>query len=331
MTDAESGMQETDDAPSSRPPPPQCAACGEPARYRCPACDTRSCSVSCIDRHKRNLPCSGKRAASTFHAIGEFDDRVVHRDYQFLEGVVRAVDGGKRRRRDVEPSEGTNRQGFLPPARHQLLQRARERQVLLELLPPGMQRQRENTSRYDHRRRRICWRVEVEFDVAGLRHCLPNVAESTTLREILCELTGLASDGTSDASTGCLGDSESQRHGAAATGASGSAGGAQGGAVGTGGHSLVPDRGQQAMLHHRLRAFAAAGEAQLAVFLPVPHCRANDARFYELPLSATLQDGLQGKGIIEYPTLHVAIRGADTTARFPLLPAAEAGADAIIR
>jgi hypothetical protein len=74
------------------------------------------------------------------------------------------------------------------------------------------------------------------------------------------------------------------------------------------------------VLRHKLRAYAAAGEKQLVVFMAVPHRRgAADERFYSLPLVATLLDALHGKTLIEFPTLHVAIRDGSEKQRFPTM------------
>jgi hypothetical protein len=54
--------------------------------------------------------------------------------------------------------------------------------------------------------------------------------------------------------------------------------------------------------------------------MAVPHRRgAADERFYSLPLVATLLDALHGKTLIEFPTLHVAIRDGSEKQRFPTM------------
>ena len=178
-------------------PAKTCACCGAAARYRCPGCEKRTCSLACINRHKQEWGCTGKRASATFCAIGEFDDQIVQRDYRFLEGLERVVDGAKRRLRDTEPVAAPRRPGFLSPARHHLLKAARERGVHLELLPPGMQRQRENTSRYEGRRRQILWRLEIHFVDAGVHHVVPTVPEGFKVLDLLLLLLGMAGHSSS--------------------------------------------------------------------------------------------------------------------------------------
>jgi len=304
-----------------------CFTCGEPARYRCPACDVRSCSIACINKHKVSQACSGKRQAATFHAIGEFDDSVLHRDYQFLESVSRVIDSGKRSRPTCESSAPVHHTERLAPARHQLLQRARERTMWLELLPHGMQRQRENTSRYDSKRRQICWRLELHFDQSDVRHVVANVAESTTLRDVLRPLIGegdTASNGATegDSATAADGGASDPGAGVGTECTSSSTRDRQRAIPATAAQRSGVDAGQRALLHHQLRAYAAAGEAQLAAFLPVPHRRADDERFYKLPLNTSLLDALHKKKVIEFPIIHVAIRG-EGAERFPLIESSE--------
>ena len=103
---------------------PVCQLCGEPSRYRCPACDTRTCSLACVRRHKAERECSGVRDVAKKVTISEFDDNALMRDYRFLEGVVRAVDSGKRVRRETEKPAAATRYTGLTPARQNLLRHA---------------------------------------------------------------------------------------------------------------------------------------------------------------------------------------------------------------
>lgn len=164
-----------------------CGRCGAPSLYRCPACNARSCSLDCVRKHKADTGCSGVRSKTEFRPMSDFDDATLARDYHFLESVIRDVDSGKRRLNDTEvPSARPGQK--LTPARHHLFKQAKERGIGLEMLPHGMQRQRDNTSRYDGRRRRICWRVELRFEGASVLHVLPAVPESCTIRQVLRSL-----------------------------------------------------------------------------------------------------------------------------------------------
>lgn len=55
---------------------PACAQCGEgAARYRCPRCSIRTCSLECVRGHKKDTGCTGKRDRTAYVPISKFDDR----------------------------------------------------------------------------------------------------------------------------------------------------------------------------------------------------------------------------------------------------------------
>jgi len=75
-----------------------CDSCGSTAvKYRCPACERRTCSAPCVAEHKVRHSCTGKRPRAEFVApLRNFTDRVVAKDFCFLEEVDAAVDRADR-------------------------------------------------------------------------------------------------------------------------------------------------------------------------------------------------------------------------------------------
>ncbi|KAL1526659.1 hypothetical protein AB1Y20_015363 [Prymnesium parvum] len=285
-------------------------ACGAEAKYRCPACQTPSCSLPCVKKHKAERQCSGQRDDSAFCDIRSFDDRVLLRDYQLLEGISRTIDASERGREQLVAKQGA-RGGTdgLSPARRELLRQAQWRGVGLELLPHGMQRQRENTSRYDHRRKRLAWRVEFHFAQVAIRHACAQVSEGCTLLTLLRSLlepdfVDLEPVVSSEALDGAPSSSEPPARLFPAT-------------------SNAAQRksdGRRALLQHKLRRYTRVGAAGLMVFLRAEGRCANDPRFYLLTLHESLSTLLAGKRVIEFPTLHVAT--PDEAHSYPLLEAA---------
>ena len=135
--------------------PPRCS-CGALSKYRCPGCGERSCSLACVKRHKAEKPCDGRRDPAAYFALGDGTDELLLRDYHFLEQAGKTVDGAGRalRQSGVAKSAGA-RPPQQPPHRRKLLQQAERRGVALELLPVGMQRQRENTSSFEQRAQQL--------------------------------------------------------------------------------------------------------------------------------------------------------------------------------
>ena len=52
-----------------------CEECGEqPWKYRCPGCARLTCSLPCVQAHKRRTACTGKRARTDPVPLAQFDD-----------------------------------------------------------------------------------------------------------------------------------------------------------------------------------------------------------------------------------------------------------------
>ncbi len=309
---------------------PPCAYCGEVSKYRCPACLTRTCSLACVQKHKAEKGCDGKRKDGTFREVRDFDDATLHRDFRFLEGAARAIDGAARRLRDGQDWSGgaasSASASSQPPARqNNLHKQARQRGVQLELAPRGMARARENTTRYDGRRRRLSWRVELLFEEAGVKHAQPSVPEDATLLMLLRSLleAGVHLDDDSEqapskrrrapAPTAVEGeDGPPPRRGDDATASVSAAARAA---------LPRPDDGQRALLRHQLRAFGKAGASSLSVYMAANGGRGVGHGYHELPLHLTLAEALRGKVVLEFPTLHVAVQPGPDRCPPPPAPA----------
>eukprot|EP00931_Biecheleriopsis_adriatica_P067328 TRINITY_DN41485_c0_g1_i1.p1 TRINITY_DN41485_c0_g1~~TRINITY_DN41485_c0_g1_i1.p1 ORF type:complete len:412 (-),score=107.65 TRINITY_DN41485_c0_g1_i1:27-1229(-) len=146
VTESEQGLGDV----QLRKHAPTCQACGiAESRYRCPACDMRTCSAACVKAHKTVFGCTGKRSRAEMVApLNAFTDNVLLRDYGLLEDVDSAVD---RADRDLRLREEELR--LHQPKRHrQRIALARacaapERQTRLILAPSAMSLARENSSR----------------------------------------------------------------------------------------------------------------------------------------------------------------------------------------
>jgi hypothetical protein len=52
-----------------------CEECGEqPWKYRCPGCARLTCSLPCVQAHKRRTACTGKRPRTGPVPLAQFDD-----------------------------------------------------------------------------------------------------------------------------------------------------------------------------------------------------------------------------------------------------------------
>eukprot|EP00250_Pteridium_aquilinum_P023460 c26940_g1_i1 orf=1-336(-) len=75
----------------------KCEECHkEIAKYTCPGCSLRTCSLPCVRAHKERTSCSGKRDRSSFVPITSFDDTHLLSDYNLLEEILRNAESARR-------------------------------------------------------------------------------------------------------------------------------------------------------------------------------------------------------------------------------------------
>lgn len=119
-----------------------CQVCKmEASRYRCPGCQKQSCSLECVQRHKTETPCSGKRtrAAMTFVPHSKLTPDILEDDFSLL---TEANESNERLARLV-PKQRNNRHPLIIAVKKTLSLRA----TTLELMPPIMARAKANKTR----------------------------------------------------------------------------------------------------------------------------------------------------------------------------------------
>ncbi|KAI7844644.1 hypothetical protein COHA_001734 [Chlorella ohadii] len=166
-------------AQAEQAPEAACQVCGQAAaKYCCPRCDRRTCSLDCVKAHKEATGCSGKRDRTAFVGRGAFDERTFLSDYRFLEEVKLADDVAKRSKPPAPKVE-------LPQFLQTLQYQARRRGVQLHILSPGMEKRRTNSTRYDGRMQTLYWHVEWSFPAAGCKATDTKVHENTPIAQLL--------------------------------------------------------------------------------------------------------------------------------------------------
>ncbi|PSC72977.1 box C D snoRNA 1 [Micractinium conductrix] len=160
--------------------PQACQECWQSAaKYTCPRCERRTCSLACVKAHKEASGCSGKRDRTGFVGRASFDERTFFSDYRFLEEVQLAEDVAKRSKPPAPKLE-------LPQFLQTLQYQARRRGVQLHILSPGMEKRRSNTTRYDGRMQTLQWHVEWAFPAAdGVKVADHKAHENTLVSELL--------------------------------------------------------------------------------------------------------------------------------------------------
>ena len=304
-TDTDAAAVETAPATAARDRLGDCAVCdaGVAAKYRCPGCAIVTCSLECSKRHKQmGEGCSGKRKVAEFKDIRDFTDADLVSDYRFLEDALLEKDRAKRWRPRFRPGSDAAARADRAPAAIKtvdlLTQKAADRGVQLFCMPDGMARRVANTTFYDRKRDLMQWRVEWLF------HGPPTARDADEGKKGKSAPVARAENAKVD-ETATIG-SALRAH-------------------------FAPGPGNAARLHE-LRRFrdparersleaegAKAPEGAIGIFLAAEGRRADDPRFHRLALDATFRENLNGKRVLEFPTLHVAVLPEDQDA-FPLVP-----------
>ncbi|ENN73907.1 box C/D snoRNA protein 1 [Dendroctonus ponderosae] len=137
----------------------ECEVCaGVQAKYSCPKCEVKTCSLQCSRIHKAELVCDGLRDKTKYLPMNQFTDLVCESDYRLLQSITDRLDAIKKE------SRSRRLHSYLLP-RHLLKLRsaAQQRRTLLKFLPMHFVRHRRNTSRWDIKRQHILWHLEWVF------------------------------------------------------------------------------------------------------------------------------------------------------------------------
>ena len=104
MADGEAGVEielvAAEPSPKRKrrePPSKMCAICtsGE-AKYTCPKCQVRTCSLACVRKHKETTGCDGQRDRVAYVRVSEMGTSNLISDMRFLEEVEMSSGGARR-------------------------------------------------------------------------------------------------------------------------------------------------------------------------------------------------------------------------------------------
>ncbi|KAL4192183.1 hypothetical protein AMTRI_Chr06g171030 [Amborella trichopoda] len=158
-----------------------CQECGKhPFKYRCPGCNVRSCSLPCVNSHKKRLGCNGKRSRTQFVPLSKFDDNILLSDYNLLEETKRIADSARRMRDDFK-SFGYK----LPRNLLALCRSAKKRATKVLILSRGMSKREKNRSYYSWSKQSIYWTVEWRFDSTDVVFTDHGIEENRELQGVI--------------------------------------------------------------------------------------------------------------------------------------------------
>lgn len=246
-----------------------CEVCNHvPAKYTCPKCEVKTCSLRCLNIHKKELNCSGIRDKTRFIPIRDMTSLDFHSDYAFLEECTRYVADRKRDTR----KRHTRYNKSLPAHLFKLRGAAQERGTQLRFLLALFSRHAANTTFYEWKTHVIRWRVQWVFTNAGnVTFTDARCDERRTLRELLAKYVEPSSTETTTNA-----DDATEE-------------------------TLASER----LMHNALEFYRARGIAQMRVLLKAEGIKRSRTRFWELDVAQTLRANLAGKTIVEFPVVYV--------------------------
>ncbi|KAH8387888.1 hypothetical protein KR093_010164 [Drosophila rubida] len=162
-----------------------CEVCAKNAAcYACPKCEVKTCSLPCVQIHKRELNCDGIRDRTKFLPLSAMTERDFMSDYCFLEEATRYADTRKK----DKSKRYTHQQCQLPVPLHRMRSAAGKRNIRLQFLLPHFTRRKNNSTFLNWRQQRFYWHLEWLFVGGGTdvaRFVATRCDEQQTLAQLL--------------------------------------------------------------------------------------------------------------------------------------------------
>ncbi len=165
----------------------KCQVCEQQtAKYTCPRCSVKTCSVGCVRAHKERTACDGIRDVTGYVAKTDMSNLTLLSDYRFLEHVDRNIEQLSRKRLQHRPP--VKKRNFVQQTLSNI---ARDHGVSLRFLPADFSKHKKNTIRFEKRPDAtfLLWSVEFLFpDFDKAAHVLFPVHQQTLLKDVLSDL-----------------------------------------------------------------------------------------------------------------------------------------------
>lgn len=152
-----------------------CGSCRQAvAKYRCPRCERRSCSLACVDKHKKEAKCHGRRSVARV-ATNQFSDDVLRADVRFLDHVAQVTERSARATSKLF-GERLAEQSMKSPCWKKhigisvLKKKCDERAIKLRVCPSNLSMRKSNTTTLTRKSKKLSWRIQWLFPLCGEGH-----------------------------------------------------------------------------------------------------------------------------------------------------------------
>lgn len=167
-----------------------CEICkSSPYKYRCPSCNAKTCSLSCVKSHKISRKCLGLAKPSKFIHKSRYTPLQNLKDYNFLNEIATNIEKTKRKLSVLK-----RKHAFSENLRYKLLRNFARKLHGIEVLvlPAVFLRHRSNLSFFFSRERCIYWSLELIFCRNARIFAENPVKDSTPVAEIVVSLAKLS-------------------------------------------------------------------------------------------------------------------------------------------
>lgn len=144
------------------------------AKYTCPRCEVKTCSLKCSTIHKKELECTGERDRAKFIPVKKFTNLDLSSDYRLLEEITRSLASTKKLRNTFNKSDQT-----LPNHLFRLKKTLEKNKTTLKFLPLNFDRHRRNTTKLNFQSNVVFWHIEWVFTNADNLHLHDDLVRET--------------------------------------------------------------------------------------------------------------------------------------------------------
>ncbi|KAK9884661.1 hypothetical protein WA026_007504 [Henosepilachna vigintioctopunctata] len=135
----------------------KCEVCNfKDAKYTCPRCEVKTCSLKCNQIHKSEVECTGERDRTKFIPMKKFTNFDLSSDYRLLEETSRNIEVCRKK-------YGKRMKYDLPFTLIKLKNGAAARKTFLKFLPPSFERRKNNSTTFDPKNNTILWHLDIIF------------------------------------------------------------------------------------------------------------------------------------------------------------------------
>lgn len=132
------------------------------AIYQCPRCSICTCSLPCVNNHKKENNCTGRKDAFAITAVpSDINDEIFKQDIRYLDRVSLEVERSSRWTAHNNSERFETMKGAL--SGYVLRKMCEARGINIVLCPPELSLRRRNTTQLTRRHKKIAWRIEWRF------------------------------------------------------------------------------------------------------------------------------------------------------------------------